>query len=90
MHFKNENSDIVSDTRDLIAEVHSFYTNLYKAEPTDTPAQQTIFSEHPIPTLPPESRNACNAPFQSEELHTALKNMENNKSPGVDGLTTNF
>lgn len=74
----------------MIAEVHSFYTNLYTAEPTNATAQQKIFNEHPIPTLPPESRNACDAPLQSEELHNALKKMENNKSPGVDGLTTNF
>lgn len=36
---KNENSDILSDTRNPIAEIHLFYTNLYKAEPTNTPAQ---------------------------------------------------
>ena len=84
---RNENSDTLSDKRGLIAEVHSFYTNVYHAEPNDTMAQEKIFSKPPIPTHSSESRNACDAPLQSEELNNALKKMENNKSPKIDGLS---
>ena len=36
------------------------------------------------------SQQSCEDPFSAPELESTLKKMENNKSPGIDGPTSNF
>ena len=42
------------------------------------------------PILTPHNRNSCKGSITKHELLTALQTMENNKSAGLDGLSTNF
>lgn len=85
-----DNMDTISDTSDIISETYHFYKSLYTAEATDVQAQREFFGTYPLPTLPEENRDYCDAPLSEHELHQALLSMENNKSPGIDGLSTNF
>ena len=43
-----------------------------------------------LPSLTGEQTNICEGPLKVEELLKSLTNMENNKSPGNDGLTKEF
>ena len=43
-----------------------------------------------IPKLPDNARESCEGLITEEELEKAVRSMENIKSPGIDGLTTNF
>ena len=43
-----------------------------------------------IPTLADELKEQCDLPLSIEECGVALSKLQNNKSPGSDGLTTNF
>ena len=36
------------------------------------------------------SKNLCEKDFSETDLYNAMKNMQNNKSPGNDGLTKEF
>ena len=83
------NLDTITDTHDIIKETHTFYKTLYTAQATD-PYKQTEFLNMPTPTLTQPDRNLCEGHITENELQTALKTMENNKSPGLDGLSTNF
>lgn len=85
-----DNLDTITDPYDLISETYRFYKSLYSAEATDDNAQHQIFTSYPIPTLPLAERDSCDAPLTEHELQQALSTMENNKSPGIDGLSTNF
>ena len=85
-----DNLDTVTDTHDLISETYNVYHNLFSADETSPDAQHEIFNAHPIPSLPEQNRLYCDAKLTEQELHKALLTMENNKSPGIDGLTTNF
>lgn len=85
-----DNLDTISDTCAILSETHNFYKTLYTAEPIDLQAQQQLFHSHPIPQLPDTERTNCDAPLTEQELYKALTSMENNKSPGIDGLSTNF
>lgn len=85
-----DNLDTVSDTRDIVAETYHFYKNLYTAETTDTSAEQEMLNTYTVPTLPEKDRIPCDEKLTESELHKALLSMENDKSPGNDGLTTNF
>ena len=85
-----DNLDTISDTYDVISETHRFYKSLYSAEPMDDNAQREIFDSYPLPKLPVEELDTCDTPLTEHELYQALSSMENNKSPGIDGLSNNF
>ena len=81
--------DTVTDPHDLLRETYDFYTNLYSAESCDESAR-ALFLDVDFPKLTEEARASCDERLTEEELREALFSMENNKSPGVDGLSTNF
>ena len=73
----------------MLAETYGFYKDLFSAEKCDESARDRLFSVN-IPKLSDEARASCEGRVTVDELRKALLSMENNKSPGVDGLTTNF
>ena len=79
-----DNLDTVTETRDLLSETRAFYKKLYSAEPCET------FFNAPFPNLPEDACNSCEGELTEQELRKAVTAMELDKSPGIDGLTTNF
>ena len=43
-----------------------------------------------LPTLSEDEKQICELPFSKEDLKISLDSMENNKSPGNDGLSREF
>ena len=84
-----DNMDTLTDPHDLLRETHDFYTNLYSAESCDESARSLFLDVH-FPKLTQEASASCDDRLTEEDLREALFSMENNKSPGVDGLSTNF
>ena len=84
-----DNLDTITDTQDLLSETRQFYQSLYTADELDPVAQQSFFQTQ-IPQLSHNAQSSCETSLTAAELEKALKSMENNKSPGFDGLTTNF
>lgn len=84
-----ENLDTVSGPQDLLKETYYFYKTLYTAQPCDEDARNQ-FLNAAIPKLPDNARNSCEGLITEEEPLKAVRSMESNKSPGVDGLTTHF
>ena len=83
-----DNLDTVTETRDLLSETRAFSKKLYSAEQCDQNAQETFFNAT-IPDLPEDARNSCEGEL-TEELRKAVTAMELDKSPAINGLTTNF
>ena len=83
------NLDTITEPHDIITESYNFYKSLYTAQPTD-PHQQTDFLSIETPTLTTHDRNLCEGYLTEHELQKGLQTMENNKSPGLDVLSTNF
>ena len=84
-----DNLDTISEPQDLPKETHNFYKALFTAEACDEGAR-TQFLNCDFPRLPEKARESCEGMITEEELNNAVKAVENNKSPGFDGLTTNF
>ena len=84
-----ENLDTVSEPQDLLKETYSFYKTLFTAQPCDEDARKQFLNAD-IPKLSDNARTSCEGLITEEELEKAVCSMENNKSPGIDGLTTNF
>ena len=84
-----ENNECCTVQQDILKEVHAYYKLLYSSEDTNQTSQEKIFNED-CPTLSEEARNSCEGYITLPELRRALNDMELNKSPGLDGLTSNF
>ena len=81
--------DVVSEPQDLLKETHKFYKQLFTAQASDADARNK-FLNCAIPKSPDDARESCEGLTTEEELKKAVMAMESNKSPGCDGLTSNF
>ena len=84
-----DNLQTLTQPVDIIHETHRFYKDLYTADPI-TPADQDSFLDITLPRLSEHAQGCCEGLVSERELYSALSSMENNKSPGYDGLSTNF
>jgi hypothetical protein len=78
----------VTDTEDIITEVHSFYSKLYSEQPIDQRVATEFLLD--LPQLSDEHSNQCEGSITKNECWSALIGMDNNKSPGSDGLPAEF
>ena len=89
-----DNGEIVKDQNRIRTEQKLYYQELYisrKTNITDEHKKNFFSSENPfIKILNEEQRRDLEGEISSLEMHTALKNMKNGKSPGLDGFTTEF
>ena len=87
------NGTEITDQKEIIDEQRRFYEDLYSSKLKYTKDNESLdeyFLNNKIPTLNEELKNICDQELTIEECGKALKQLENNKSPGADGLTTNF
>ena len=63
--------------------------SLYSAQPDNKPARDAFLNFN-VPKLLESEPVFCEVPITLDELMKALTSMGNNKSPGFDGLSTNF
>ena len=67
-----------------------FYESLLTNEPIDEHKLQTEIDRHIDKRLSDEQRDSIEGPITKQEILEAIKQMKNNKSPGMDGLTREF
>ena len=82
--------DVEVFTRPEIEQAHvSFYSRLFSENFIDEPCKERCLSGIQS-TLSLEQRDSCDGPFSLTELSNALKSLNLNRSPGLDGLTVEF
>ena len=87
---KLEDGSLINNQQEILHNLKDFYQKLYQKPrlpenlaPDDDPLL--------LPkTLTPEEQESLDSPITKLELDTALKNMKNNKSPGLDGYSAEF
>ena len=92
-----DNGTILDKTTDILHEQKKFYEKLYSSKILNTntlhePEYEKEFfpQSHDIPKLSDKDKNKLQQPITQKEMLTALKGMQNDKSPGIDGLPTEF
>ena len=71
--------------------MQEYYKKLYDEEGTSGLLDnKNIFNTNDIPQITDSERDRLEQPLTEKELHTALKNLKNNKCPGSDGLSVEF
>ena len=78
----------ITDTADIVQACRAFYSELYSADTVDFDHIQYFLNV--IDTVPSSSLTACDGEITVEECANAINSMENNKTPGSDGLPKEF
>ena len=81
----------MTDPQDILNEIHSFYSELYKkpSNSNNTTGNATTTNNRPT-SLTDENSKKCEGLITISEVNKALKSMKNSKSPGCDGLPAEF
>ena len=86
-----DNGQMERTTEEILKETVSFYTKLYSTtSPSASDIDSYLVNTNFIHKLSPESSNICEGLISREECHYAVKNLQYNKSPGLDGLCAEF
>ena len=84
-----DNLDTVTEIQYLLSETRTLYQNLYSADECDENEQKSFLTAE-FPRLKDNEREFCEGYITEEKLRKSMVSMENDKSPGRDGLSTNF
>ena len=85
-----DNNDVTSSAK-INEELHCFYKSLYaKKSVIEGDNVESLLNALSIPKLKIEDVNICEGNLSESELFDALTSMQNNKSPGNDGITKEF
>ena len=79
---------ISEDPSEIKKHVRDFYETLYSENPSDKNALNNLSAN--VVTLDPSLSEDLDIPLTIEELDLAVKQLGKNKSPGLDGLTSEF
>ena len=80
-----------SDPTNINSVFHSFYSSLYESESSpDTTEMNSFLDSLNFPVINPDSAKDLDSPLSVEEITLAIRNMQNNKTPGPDGFSVEF
>ena len=80
---------LLDTTPQIVSSTHDFYSHLYSTKPTSNNLQN-IFLSYLDRSLSPAESSSCEGPITLPELDSALRQLNLNKSPGLDGLPVEF
>ena len=78
----------VTDEKEILHEIKTFYENLYSNNATDHVKMGEILEG--IPKLNDEQKNKTKGLITYDECLKSLKSMKNGKTPGLDGISADF
>ena len=85
---------IIDTKKDILNEISSYYTNLYRKKRCYQTAAEAVKSafipEDSHVQLTDNLKDSCEGLVTKQELTDALKKTKNNKSPGLDGIPYEF
>ncbi len=85
------NDEVSTDPKLISEEIYSFYSNIYSSSYSENNGKEFLEKVKDfIPQIDIEFKEVCDGDLRVEELDSAIKKMHLGKSPGQDGLTTNF
>ena len=79
----------IIDQKKIIKEQENFYQTLYTTKVGNKKIDFVNKIDN-VPQLDKNLKEICDSPLTIEECGAALNKLQNNKSPGADGFTTNF
>ena len=82
-------NETVTETKDILQEIHNFFTEVYTQKQTDKELQKD-FLQHVNTKLKEQDKYTLDLPITQDEIQTTIRTTDTNKSPGIDGLPIEF
>ena len=86
---QDKNGKLQTENEELLKVAEDYYTKLYTPSKTDIIKQQRLL-KNIDKTISITDRQKLDAPITQDELKDAVQQLQNNKSPGLDGITEEF
>ena len=90
IHQIKKEDQSITNKEDIINEVHNYYQNLYTSQLIDDDEIDDYLNDCKPPQLLNEDKIALDDFINSEEVFDAIDDLILDKSPGDDGLTSEF
>lgn len=86
-----KNDTVLEDQNVIHNEIHTFYSNLYKSDALLEDCETFfLLIKDKIKKIEENDKRRLEVEITDQEIENALKKMNNGKSPGIDGLTSEF
>lgn len=82
--------NITEDPKILSDFCSTFYRKLYTSEYSESDTLSFLNSLQHTPQLDDSERDLCDLPLSQTEIHNSIGLLKDNKSPGTDGLSSEF
>lgn len=84
------NGSVVDNPKDIAKICGNFYETLYKSKQSTDEINALFNSLGEVRTIGEVNKKICDTPISITEIKDAIKKLKLNKSPGVDGLSSEF
>ena len=85
-----ENDSTITNKDDIIKAVHRYYQNLFESQIIDNNKIDDYLNDFTPPLITPDDKTDLDGVITQCEITEAIKDLQTDKSPGDDGLTTEF
>ena len=87
-----EDGLVLTDQKSILGELTNFYSKLFKCSDhrLDDVELNKLLQGYQVNKLSLEQAESLEGPLTHKEISLSLKEMENNKSPGIDGFPAEF
>ena len=82
--------EIIYEKSEIIQEIQNFYQVLYQSQKIPNQNIDDYLNDFHPSTLNSQQNDLLKQPIQSEEIREVIFNLNKDKSPGQDGLTSEF
>ncbi len=86
----NIDGDITDDPRKIAKFCSDFYTKLYESKYSEESTNQFLRSLTETKCIATDLKEYCDKPLTLQEVISAIEHLKTNKSPGTDGITSEF
>ena len=87
---KMKDGEIITDSNKILKEQTNFYKNLYSSKIPENDDIGKFTNDQLLPKLTTAQKQLCEADLSLDEIKSSLSTFSKNKSPGNDGITTEF
>ena len=85
-----ENDSTITNKDDSIKEIHNYYQNLFESQHIDNNKTDDYLNDFTPPLITHEHKTDLDSVITEPEIIEAINDLQIDKSPGDDGLTTEF